>query len=150
MLLQQAVEATTHPLAGTAAEWIWLVLALPLLGAAVNGVLAMVTEWHPGPFDPDPVHTGEHEIPQSPTLVERAERGAPRLMTVVEGHVPYHETEAGGHGDHHEAGDEAGSHAPPRRHPFLGLVSLVGTGVLAASVVVAVLAFLAMRSTHAD
>ena len=69
MLLQQAVEATTHPLAGTAAEWIWLVLALPLVGAAVNGILAMVTEWQPGPFDPDPVHTGEHENPPSPTLV---------------------------------------------------------------------------------
>ena len=150
MLLQQAVEATTHPLAGTAAEWIWLVLALPLVGAAVNGILAMVTEWHPGPFDPDPVHTGEHEIPPSPTLVERAERGAPRLMTVVEGHAPHREPEAGGHGDHHEAGHEAGSHAPPRRHPFLGLVSLIGTGVLAASFVVAVLAFLAMRGTHAD
>ena len=99
MLLQQAVETGTHPLAGTAAEWIWLVLALPLLGAALNGLLAMITEWHPGPFDPDPVHTGEHETPQAPTLVERAERGAPGLMTVIEGHAPYHPTDVGGHGE---------------------------------------------------
>src|SRR5688500_1549007 len=105
MLLQQAVEATTHPLAGTAAEWTWLVLALPLLGAAVNGVLAMVTEWHPGPFDPDPVHTAEPARRSSPTQVQRAERGAPFMMTGFGGHVPYHETEDGGHGDHHESGD---------------------------------------------
>src|SRR5918998_6915527 len=103
MLLQEAAEAAAHPLAGTAAEWIWLVLLLPLLGAAINGALGMVTEWHPGPFDPDPVHTGEHEVPREPTLVERAERAAPGLMTVVEGHAPYttppHGAEAGGHGD---------------------------------------------------
>src|SRR5690606_12006087 len=38
----------------------------------------------------------------------------------------------------------------PRRHPFLPLVSLVGTGVVAASFVVAVLAFLAMRAAHPE
>ena len=162
MLLQQVAEAGPHPLAGTAAEWIWLVILLPLVGAALNGVLAMVTEWHPGPFDPDPIHTGEHEIPQSPTLVERAERGAPRLMTAIEGHAPYppgqgthgghatHEPhEAGGHGDHADEQDH-GHHEPIRRHPFLGLVSIIGTGVVAASFVVAVLAFLAMRGRHAE
>src|SRR5215216_3674598 len=113
MLLQQAAAAGTHPLAGTAAEWIWLVLALPLVGAVVNGVLALITEWHPGPFDPDPIHTGEHAIPQSPTRVERAERRTPRLMTVIEGPRP-HATPAtpapadrGDHGDHHDEGDDA-------------------------------------------
>src|SRR5688500_16651475 len=148
MLLQTApaaAEAAAHPLLGTAAEWIWLVLLLPLLGAAGNGVLAIVTEWHPGPFDPDPVHTGEHEIPRSRTLVDRAETAAPGLMTIVEGHAPVHETDAGGHGDH--ADDrEHGAHGPIRRHPFLGLVSLVGTGVVAAAFVVAALAFLAMSA----
>src|SRR5215207_7735573 len=88
LFLLQAAEraaAAAHPLDGSAAEWIWVVLALPLLGAFVNGVLGMVTEWHPGPFDPDPGHTGEYAIP-SPTLVERAEDAVPRLMSVVEGH----------------------------------------------------------------
>jgi NADH-quinone oxidoreductase subunit L len=158
MLLQHAAAATAgaaagaHPLAGTAADWIWLVLALPLLGAFVNGVLAMVTEWRPGPFDPDPVHTGEHPVPSS-TLVERAERTNPRLMTVVEGHRPYPSAVAAGqgeHGDHADEGDAAGSHAPPARHPFLPLVSLVGVGVIAASFVVAVLAFLAMLGAGAE
>src|SRR5918912_4134901 len=96
MLLQDAAAgAGTAPLAGTAAHWIWLVLALPLLGAFLNGVLALITEWHPGPFDPDPVHTGEHAIPTAPTLVERAEHAAPRLMSAVEGHdVRTHHTGA--------------------------------------------------------
>src|SRR3954471_8763767 len=124
MLLQHAAVATAgaaagaHPLAGTAADWIWLVLALPLLGAFVNGVLAMITEWRPGPFDPDPVHTGEFPIP-SRTLVERAERRTPRLMSAVElQRVPdrrgtgvdrrHFEREQGApgeqgdHGDHHD------------------------------------------------
>src|SRR5689334_10101494 len=89
MLLQHAATtaaaatAGTHPLSGSIADWIWLVLAFPLLGAFVNGVLAMITEWRPGPFDPDPVHTGEFPIP-SRTLVERAERRTPRLMSAVE------------------------------------------------------------------
>jgi NADH-quinone oxidoreductase subunit L len=146
MILLQAAEAAAaaaHPLAGTAAEWIWLVLALPLLGAAVNGFLATVTEWHPGPFDPDPGHTGEYAVP-SPTLVERAEHAAPRLMSVVEGH------EVRTTGEHAVAHAEPDAHAPPVRHPFLGLVSVVGVGVIAASFVVALLAFLAMRGAHPD
>ena len=160
MILQHAATAAgaavqsaagAHPLDGTAAEWIWLVLLLPLLGALINGGLAAVTEWHPGPFDPDPVHPGEHKAGE--TLVERAEHAAPRLMTVIEGHAPHPHHAAQGpgeHGDHHEAGDPAGSHAEPVRHPFLGLVSLVGTGVVAASFVVALLAFLAMRPAHLE
>ena len=37
-LLQQAAEAThagAHPLSGTAADWLWLVALLPLLGFLV-------------------------------------------------------------------------------------------------------------------
>src|SRR5512132_486441 len=142
MLLQHAATtaaAVAHPLSGTVADWIWLVLALPLAGAFVNGVLAMITEWRPGPFDPDPVHTGEFPIPTR-TLVERAERRTPRLMSAVEGQrVPDrrvgadrragqgHDEAPTGHGDHHEEGDDAGAHAPRARHPFLPIVSVVGT-----------------------
>src|SRR4029079_10325039 len=103
----------------TAARWIWVVVLLPLVGAFVNGVIGMLSEWHPGPFDPDPIHTGEHAIPVNPTLVERAEPAAPRLMSVVEGHdvrthtptgqhmvvhAPAHGEEQGEHGDHAEHG----------------------------------------------
>ena len=153
MLLQQAAAeaAGVHPLVGTAAGWIWLVILLPLLGAAANGFLSMITEWHPGPFDPDPVHTGEHAIPTSPTLVERAERGAPRLMAAIEGQAPHGEpTSPGDHGDHAPDGDDAGSHAPPARHPFLPLVSIIGVGSVAAAFVVAVLAFLALSGSGAE
>jgi len=144
MILQEAAAAGIHPLAGTPADWIWLVLALPLAGAVINGVLALVTEWHPGPFDPDPIHTGEHAIVPAPTLVERAERSTPRLMTVIEGRRRHGRPGPGDHGDHHEHGDEAGSHAPPARHPFLPLVSVVGPGVVIGAFGVAVMAFLAM------
>ena len=38
MLLQEAVHtAGSHPLAGTAAEWLWLIPLLPLLGFVING-----------------------------------------------------------------------------------------------------------------
>jgi NADH-quinone oxidoreductase subunit L len=149
MLLLQAAAEATHPLAGTAADWMWLVVLLPLAGALVNGLLAMITEWHPGPFDPDPIHTGEHPVVGSPSLVERAERATPRFMSVVEGHAPYPPA-AGppgeGHGDHADEADharDADAHAV-RRHPFLPLVSIVGTGSVAAAFVLAVRAFLAM------
>src|SRR5918997_1384109 len=150
MLLQEAAAAGTHPLAGTPAEWIWLVLALPLVGAVINGVLALITEWPPGPFDPDPIHTGEHAAVPAPTLVQRAERTTPRLMTVIEGHRPYGQPGPGDHGDHHDRGDEAGSHAPPARHPFLPLVSIVGTGVIAAAFAVALWVFVDFARSGAE
>jgi NADH-quinone oxidoreductase subunit L len=150
MLLQEAAAAGAHPLAGTAAEWLWLVVLLPLIGAAINGILAVLSGWHPGPFDPDPIHTGEHAIPQAPTLVERAERRTPRLMTIVEGHAPRPHEGPGDHGDHHDEGDEAGSHAPPTRHPFFGLVSLVSVGVMAGAFAIAVAIFLEMLRAHPE
>ena len=51
MLLQQAAGAA-HPLAGTLAEWIWLVPLLPLLGFVVNGLLSLLPATHLGPADP--------------------------------------------------------------------------------------------------
>jgi len=165
MLLQHAAEAAaaasgTHPLSGTIADWIWLVLALPLAGAFVNGVLAIITEWRPGPFDPDPVHTGEFPIPTR-TLVERAERRTPRLMAAVEGYSGAERRgtgtdrrqspgDHGDHGDHHDEGHDEGSHAPAARHPFLPIVSAVGVGAVAAAFVVALLVFLEMRRAGAE
>ena len=55
MLLQ--IVAETHPLAGTAAEWVWLPPVLPLLGFVLNGLLSIAPAYRPGPKDPD---LGEH------------------------------------------------------------------------------------------
>ncbi|HEY0969762.1 MAG TPA: NADH-quinone oxidoreductase subunit L [Gemmatimonadales bacterium] len=139
MILQVAEAVGVHPLAGTAAEWIWLVLALPALGALINGVLAAITEWRPGPFDPDPIHTGEYPIPQAATLAERAGFGTPSGTAMVG-------ASESSTGDHAEGLDDDLRQPVPRRHPFLPLVSVVGVGVMAASFVVAFLAFLAMRA----
>ena len=53
MLLQHAAHAAgTHPLAGTAAEWLWLIPLLPLLGFVVNGLLSLIPAYRAGPADP--------------------------------------------------------------------------------------------------
>lgn len=123
MLLQQASAASVHPLAGTAAEWLWLVLLLPLVGAAVNGFLSVITHWRPGPFDPDPVRTGEHPAIPSASLAERA--GLARAR------------DEGG-------ADDTVARPVSDRHPFLVPVSILGVGTMAAAFVIAAMAFLAM------
>ena len=55
LLLQAAVAPATsaaHPLSGTAAEWLWLLPLLPLLGFVVNGVLSLNSVRF-GPGDPN-------------------------------------------------------------------------------------------------
>ncbi|MDQ6611301.1 MAG: NADH-quinone oxidoreductase subunit L [Gemmatimonadota bacterium] len=42
LALVQLAGADKHPLAGTVAEWIWLLPLLPLLGALINGALALL------------------------------------------------------------------------------------------------------------
>jgi NADH-quinone oxidoreductase subunit L len=62
MLLQEATGAA-HPLAGTLAEWIWLVPVLPLIGFIVNGLLSLLPVTHMGPADPSAAghgHDGAH------------------------------------------------------------------------------------------
>ncbi|HEX6317217.1 MAG TPA: proton-conducting transporter membrane subunit, partial [Gemmatimonadaceae bacterium] len=51
MAVQEAAQAA-HPLAGTLAEWIWLVPVLPLIGFLINGLLSLVPATHLGPADP--------------------------------------------------------------------------------------------------
>ena len=53
-LLKVAQEAAqgTHPLAGTVAEWMWLLPALPLVGFVINAALSLVPVYHAGPADP--------------------------------------------------------------------------------------------------
>lgn len=45
-----------HPLAGTVAQWMWLLPLLPLLGFIINGLLSLVPAAHVGPADPDMGH----------------------------------------------------------------------------------------------
>jgi NADH-quinone oxidoreductase subunit L len=51
-LLQAAAPAAQHPLAGTVAEYVWLLPLLPLLGFVINGGLSLFPAYHAGPQDP--------------------------------------------------------------------------------------------------
>jgi NADH-quinone oxidoreductase subunit L len=54
-----AAHAGAHPLNGTAAEWLWAVVLLPLLGFVINGSLSIIAAYQKGPADPSAAH-GEH------------------------------------------------------------------------------------------
>ncbi|MHB0948743.1 MAG: NADH-quinone oxidoreductase subunit L [Gemmatimonadaceae bacterium] len=121
MLPQHGAPAGAHPLAGTVAEWIWLVPLLPLLGFLLNGLLSLVAAYRPGPADPDHAHHAGHA-------------GA----------------SAGAHDHAHGAPDNAGGahgddHHVVARHRFAGLTSIIGPAVLLASFALALAIFLAMR-----
>jgi NADH-quinone oxidoreductase subunit L len=120
MLLQHAPTSPTgaHPLAGTAVEYVWLLPLLPLLGFLINGVLALVAVYRPGPGDPTADHHG-HSVGHDAAQVA----------------VDAHGTGGGSAGDDHH---------PHARHRFAAIASLVGPGVLFASFGVAVAIFLAM------
>lgn len=66
MLLQEAAAAGAHPLAGTVAEWIWLVPILPLLGFVINGLLSLTSAAKVGPRNPTAYHAhhGDHDEAQ--------------------------------------------------------------------------------------
>jgi NADH-quinone oxidoreductase subunit L len=66
MLLQEAahVAAGTHPLDGTAAQWLWLIPLLPLLGFVINGLLSLIPAYHAGPADPT-LHGHGHGDPHA-------------------------------------------------------------------------------------
>ncbi|NUQ11730.1 MAG: NADH-quinone oxidoreductase subunit L [Gemmatimonadaceae bacterium] len=48
----QEAAGAAHPLAGTFAEWIWLVPVLPFVGFVINGLLSLVPATRLGPADP--------------------------------------------------------------------------------------------------
>ena len=56
MLLQEAAAAGLHPLAGSVAEWIWLVPILPLIGFVINGILSLSAVAKTGPRNPTEHH----------------------------------------------------------------------------------------------
>jgi NADH-quinone oxidoreductase subunit L len=101
MLLQEAASAAAHPLAGSVAEWIWLVPLLPLIGFLINGWLSISTAFTPGPADP----SAHHAL-----------------------HDHAHDEHGGGH-DAHGADHGHDAHHPPV-HRHAKVVSIVGTAVL--------------------
>ena len=115
MLLQEAASASVHPLAGSAARWMWLLPLLPLLGCVINGLLALASAFRPGPADPVLAH---------------------------EAHAHQGDNGAAEHDDAHAAGDD---HHPVVRHRFAGVTSIVGPGVMVLAFALAVAIFVAMR-----
>ena len=100
MFLQIPADAAAHPLAGTAAQWLWALPMLPLLGFVINGLLSLSHSYRRGPADPFVEgHTGDEPDEHA---IQAAEQSA-------------------AHGDD--------SHAS-LRHPRAGIVSLVGPLVL--------------------
>ncbi|MDQ6736303.1 MAG: NADH-quinone oxidoreductase subunit L [Gemmatimonadota bacterium] len=104
--------ASSHPLAGTIAAWMWLLPVLPLLGFVINGALSVLGSGKVGPSDPDLGHD-QHDT-----------------STVAAEQSP------------HAVGDDTHAHVEPK---FRSLVSIVGSGVLLLSFVLAAAIFFAMR-----
>jgi NADH-quinone oxidoreductase subunit L len=121
MLLQEVASGASHPLAGTAAEWIWLVPALPLAGFVINGLLSLTSAARIGPADPGAAHAHESH-----------DDG---------GHAT-----AAGHADHGPGHD---AHEP-QRHRYAGVVSLVGPAVLGLSFALTIVIIAALAGAHAE
>src|SRR5688500_10079284 len=103
MLIQHASTASTgaHPLAGTAAEYVWLLAVLPLVGFLVNGLLALIAAYRPGPSDPTTEHDGHDGA-------HGGARGAAHASD-----ADAHTTGGGATGDNRH---------PPTRHRFAAVV----------------------------
>jgi len=121
-LLQSAATASAHPLTGTAAEWMWLLPLLPLLGFVINGFLSLNSA-RCGPADPNtPDHHPHSEGAAEATAISHAEQ-------------------TGAVGDDHHA---------VKRHRWAGVVSIVGPGVLILSFALAIAMFMAMTGTSVE
>ena len=118
LLFSQDVAPAAHPLANTAARWLWLVALLPFFGFLINGALSIIAAYHAGPADPSAAHGGPdaHDAHDA----------------------------AAAHADAHGAGGD--DHHAVRRHRFAALTSLVGPGVLLASFLLSGAIFMAMRA----
>lgn len=123
MLLQEAAAAGLHPLAGTAAEWIWLVPILPLIGFVINGLLSLTTVAKTGPANPSEHHAH---------------------------HDDAHDAHGGGHG--HDAHGHGGhdDHHGVVRHRYAAVTSIVGPAVLALSFLLTATIFVALVGAHAE
>ncbi|MEO6877079.1 MAG: hypothetical protein ABI205_01275, partial [Gemmatimonadaceae bacterium] len=119
-LLQAAAAAPvpSSPLVGTAAEWLWAVPLLPLLGFVINGALSMASVYHRGPADPFTPHDAHDAHPSDANHASHADA-------------------------HVAAGDD---HPPVQRHRFATIASIVGPGVLVLSFLLTLAIFFAMRA----
>ncbi len=111
-----AMQAATHPLSGTVAEYVWLLPLLALLGFVLNGLLSLASAYRAGPADPGADHGGTH---------------------VHEAAHPHGTETSGAHGDDHH---------PIVRHRFATVTSLIGPGVLVLAFGLALAIFAAMRA----
>jgi NADH-quinone oxidoreductase subunit L len=111
---------TPHPLSGTAAGWVWALPLLPLLGFVLNGTLAILGSAKVGPADPSAGGHDGHD----------AAHGAPAGASEA----------GGGHDDVHAV--------VPQRHPYAGLVSVIGPLVLIAAFALACAICMAMVAAH--
>jgi NADH-quinone oxidoreductase subunit L len=128
MLLQEARESATHPLAATAAQWLWAVVLLPLLGFVVNGAISLISAAHLGPRDPT---------------------GGPHGGALEDSHAA---TPAGTHGVEHapSGGAHGHDHQAAIRHRYATLTSIVGPLVLGLSFALAAWMFWDFRAVAAD
>jgi hypothetical protein len=110
-----------HPLTGTAAEWMWALPLLPLLGFILNGALSVLGAAHVGPGDPTAAGHGHDDAHPGG---DRGATGRP------------HDPEAG----HLE------SQTTPPRHRFAPAVSIIGPLVIIAAFGLACVIFAAMVS----
>src|SRR3954468_24140436 len=122
MLLQTAVDAASHPLSGTIAEWVWLLPVLPLAGFVVNGLLSLNSARF-GPKDPNtPAHHPHSEAAADAPAISHAEQ-------------------AGAVGDDHHA---------VKRHRWATVTSIFGPGVLILAFGLALGIWQAMVAGHPD
>lgn len=113
-----------HPLAETAARFVWWLPALPLFGFLANGALTLLAAAKPGPADPS-ADAAHHAA------------GTGQGGVASDGH------DAHGSAAH-------GQEAPAPRHRFASLASVVGAGVLVLAFGLAVAIFAAMRGVTMD
>jgi NADH-quinone oxidoreductase subunit L len=119
-MLLQDVAGTAHPLAGTAARFMWLLPLLPLAGFVINGSLSLFSAYRAGPSDPG---AEPHNVHPSSEEAHEAHAG--------------HDVSGGGAqgDDHHEV----------VRHRFAGLTTLIGPGVMVLAFALAVAIVVAMQ-----
>jgi NADH-quinone oxidoreductase subunit L len=79
MMLLQVAAAAQHPLDGSAAELLWLLPILPLVGFVINGLIALFSAARLGPDDPDMAHGA----PDNPAVDDHAHVGPDRYAGIV-------------------------------------------------------------------
>jgi NADH-quinone oxidoreductase subunit L len=152
--LQIAAAATRHPLDGTAAELIWIVLLLPLLGTVLNAVISAIAEWRPGPYDPDRRHWGHRAVgahgehlsgvtEELHAMVSGAREDALTRSHLNAEHAQDDPHDAR-HDEPHDGPEEHG------RHKWFYPVSIIGVGVIVAAFAVALSIFVAMQRAHSE